>query len=161
MVRNHLERSTCRNSSTRSQPRAASAFGELSLSTHVPLPSPQFFKNITSKRTFFFKKKKKNTSNEIFLFLFYISGSRKEAVKVWNFLSLVCLLGEGPSGTPALSVSAERFPAPLPRRAGVSASSPTSGSLLTPVLLFQCPSLICSWAPLRPGASGLPTLADT
>lgn len=89
------------------------------MSLQVRVPPSGFLKTLSlDDRAYFLKN---STSNEIFLFLFYVSGSLKEAVKVWNFWSLLWLpvsLGEGPSGTPDPSVSAEQLPTALPRGQG-------------------------------------------
>ena len=79
-----------------------------------------------------------------------------------DFLSLhclpvACLPGRGTfSHTDASVLPSSR----LPPWAGVSASSPSSGPLLTLVLPSSTPFADLLWARLRPGASRLPALAD-
>lgn len=91
---------------------------------------------------------KNSTSNGVFLFVcfhFYVSGSLKEAVKVWNFLSLLCPPGRGPSSR----LTCLFLPPGLPQllHAGGVSASPCLRVSLNPVLPFQRPSLACSGLP--------------
>lgn len=153
---NSQNRSSCKSNSTHGHPKATTTVSG-SRTPGAPCPPVSFTLIPALKKivfsledvAYFFKN---NTSNGVFSVCFhvYVSGSLKEAVKVWNFLSLLCLPiaclpGRGifsrliclflPSGLRSSSTAG-----------GVSAS-PHLRVSLNPVLPFQCPLLTCSGLP--------------